>query len=83
MILSQQNQNPQCQICESLYEYFLESSSTGAKSARSLPTCVRSDVENLFQLRDAIIKENPAKSGFLQIGGGGGLGDHPIQIFNM
>ena len=33
-----------------MYEYFLESSSTEAKSARSLPTCVHSDVENLFQL---------------------------------
>ena len=35
-------------------------------------------------LRDTIIKENPVKSGFLQIGGGAwGLGDHPIQIFYM
>ena len=32
-------------------------------------------------IRDAIIKENPVKSGFLQIEGG--LGDHPIQIFYM
>ena len=36
----------------------------------------------LDQVRDAIIKENPVKSGFLQIRGGG-FGDHPIQIFYM
>ena len=37
-------------------------------------------------IRDADIKENPVKSGFLQIGGGGGsrgLGDHLILIFYM
>ena len=37
-----------------------------------------------MMIRDADIKENPVKSGFLQIGGGaGGLGDHPIQILYM
>ena len=36
-----------------------------------------------YWLRDAIIKENPVKSGFLQIGGTGGLRGHPIQIFYM
>ena len=33
-------------------------------------------------VRDAIIKENPVISGFLQIGGRG-LRDHLIQIFYM
>ena len=28
-----------------------------------------------LQLRDTIIKENPVKSGFLQIGGGGGVSE--------
>ena len=42
------------------------------------------DLENsAFKLRDAIIKENPIKSGFLQKGGAGGLRGHPIQICNM
>ena len=38
-------------------------------------------VENNISLRDAIIKENPVISGFLQIGGGGGSQRPPDQDF--
>ena len=40
-------------------------------------------LNSTVSLRDAIIKENPVKSGFLQIGGAGGLRGHPIQICYM
>ena len=37
----------------------------------------------MYKLGRPTFRKNPVKSAFLQTGGGGGLGDLPIQIFYM